>query len=126
MPYISLRDDREVPALIELIRKPLKIVGRGNPLVWLKAPYIEHPGILPQYLPAIVRRVLMEIRHRELARRAVYGIAVAKHRVIRLTHRTPQTVNAEKGDDMIVFVGRRAQIHQKWRCSVIGERRRRE
>ena len=71
-------------------------------------------------MPALVR-VLVQIRHRELAQRAVNRVAPAKHGGIGLRDRTPAAAAPEQRDDVVV-IALGAHIHQKRRLAVHPER----
>ena len=70
-------------------------VGR-HPLGGIDAAHVERRRVAAQRLVAALVRVLVEIGERQLAQRAVDGIAVAQRRAVGLGDRAPGAVAAEE------------------------------
>lgn len=115
-------EKRVVRRHIECVRERTQVVLGGHPL---PAPSreIELPRVAPERLPAIIKKVLVEVRHGEFADRAIDRLAVPEHRVVRLRNCPPASVPPEECDDVVIVVRRGLEVEDERPLAVVLERR---
>ena len=116
-----LREQWFVRNLIQIFGDVKNVPFRSHPLLPVEAGEINRRGKAAERFLAAEIEVVLEIRERELAERAVDGLAERETGIFRLAYRAPAAVLPEYRQDMVV-VADRGEVDQQGMEAVEAQR----
>jgi hypothetical protein len=114
-------DQREVAQVVERLAYAPGVLLAAHPDRRVDAAQVVGHRVLAQGLVAELVGVLVEVRDRQLAQRAVHRVAPAQADAVGLGDRAPAAAPAEEGHH-VVEVAHRAHVHQQRRLAVHPQR----
>src|ERR1039458_5481873 len=95
-------EQRCVPDLAQVFGHFPDVSVRRHPVNRIEAPQVDGPGVISERLFLAQIEVVLEVRHRQLAQRAVYRLAEAESREVGFRQGAPMPEAAEDGEHVIV------------------------